>query len=95
MYISATRFEQRLQAEGVVDASGAAAVREDAAAAVERAARAALSAPEPTPESLTRDVFAPELQHVLTRGMGAEDRVRPDICESPCFDGDRLISKSF
>ena len=37
------------------------------------------------------DMFAPELQHVLTRGMAAKERVRPDICESPCFGGDRLI----
>mgnify|MGYP006294498769 CR=1 FL=1 len=36
-------------------------------------------------------VFVPELQHVLTRGMGAEDRVAPDICEAPFFSGDRLI----
>lgn len=36
-------------------------------------------------------LFAPELQHVLTRGMGAEDKVQPDICEGPCFNGDRLV----
>jgi protein phosphatase len=38
-----------------------------------------------------KSVFAPELQHVLTRGMGAEDNVQPDICEAPCFNGDRLV----
>jgi PPM family protein phosphatase len=36
-------------------------------------------------------IFSPDLQHMLTRGMGVEDTVQPDICESPCFDGDRLI----
>ena len=41
------------------------------------------------PEDQT--VFSPDLQHMLTRGMGVEDTVQPDICESPCFRGDRLI----
>ena len=36
-------------------------------------------------------VFGPELQHMLTRGMGVEDTVSPDIWESPCFGGDRLV----
>ena len=36
-------------------------------------------------------LFGPELQHMLTRGMGIEDTVKPDICESPCFSGDRLV----
>ena len=36
-------------------------------------------------------VFGPELQHMLTRGMGVEDTVSPDIWESPCFSGDRLV----
>ena len=36
-------------------------------------------------------ILGPELQHVLTRGMGVEDTVRPDICESPCFNGDSLV----
>lgn len=36
-------------------------------------------------------LFGPELQHMLTRGMGVEDTVKPDICESPCFSGDRLV----
>ena len=35
--------------------------------------------------------FGPELQHMLTRGMGVEDTVSPDIWESPCFSGDRLV----
>ena len=38
-----------------------------------------------------RGVIGSELQHVLTRGMGVEETVLPDICESPCFSGDRLI----
>jgi len=36
-------------------------------------------------------LLGPELQHMLTRGMGVEDTVKPDICESPCFSGDRLV----
>ena len=36
-------------------------------------------------------VFGPELQHMLTRGMGVEDTVSPDIWESPCFSGDRFV----
>jgi serine/threonine protein phosphatase PrpC len=36
-------------------------------------------------------LFGPELQHMLTRGMGVEGTVKPDICESPCFIGDRLV----
>ena len=35
--------------------------------------------------------FGPELRHVLTRGMGVEDTVSPDIWESPCFSGDCLV----
>jgi protein phosphatase len=37
------------------------------------------------------DVFGPQLGHMLTRGMGIEETVQPDICESPCFSGDRLV----
>lgn len=36
-------------------------------------------------------LFGPDLQHMLTRGMGVDDTVKPDICESPCFNGDRLV----
>ena len=36
-------------------------------------------------------VFGPEMQHLLTRGMGVEETVQPDIFESPCFSGDRLV----
>ena len=36
-------------------------------------------------------VVGPEFQHMLTRGMGVEETVKPDICESPCFSGDRLV----
>jgi len=38
-----------------------------------------------------RSIFGPDFQHMLTRGMGVEDSVSPDIWESPCFDGDRLV----
>jgi len=38
-----------------------------------------------------RSIFGPDLQHLLTRGMGVEDTVNPDIWESPCFSGDRLV----
>ena len=38
-----------------------------------------------------RAVLSPELQHMLTRGMGVEDSVKPDIWETPCFSGDRLV----
>ena len=38
-----------------------------------------------------RAVLSPELQHMLTRGMGVEDTVKPDIWETPCFSGDRLV----
>jgi len=37
------------------------------------------------------NVFSTELQHLLTRGMGVEDTVQPDICESPWYGGDRLV----
>lgn len=36
-------------------------------------------------------LFGPELQHMLTRGMGVDTTVKPDICESPCFSGDCLV----
>lgn len=46
---------------------------------------------EQTDMDAEETVFAPGLEHVLTRGMGAEEHVKPDICESPYFIGDRLI----
>jgi protein phosphatase len=36
-------------------------------------------------------LFGPYFQNLLTRGMGVEETVQPDICESPCFGGDRLV----
>lgn len=36
-------------------------------------------------------LFGPELQHMLTRGMGVDDTVKPDMFESPCFCGDRIV----
>ena len=36
-------------------------------------------------------VFNADLQHLLTRGMGVEETVVPDICESPWYQGDRLV----
>ena len=36
-------------------------------------------------------LFGPELQHMLTRGMGVDKSVKPDMCESPCFCGDRIV----
>jgi serine/threonine protein phosphatase PrpC len=32
-----------------------------------------------------------QFQHMLTRGMGVESTVHPDICQSPCYNGDRFI----
>jgi protein phosphatase len=32
-----------------------------------------------------------DLQHLLTRGMGVDETVMPDICESPWYPGDRLV----
>jgi len=32
-----------------------------------------------------------QFQHMLTRGMGVESTVLPDICQSPCYNGDRFI----
>jgi serine/threonine protein phosphatase PrpC len=32
-----------------------------------------------------------QFQHMLTRGMGVEPTVYPDICQSPCFNADRFI----
>jgi serine/threonine protein phosphatase PrpC len=42
-------------------------------------------------DPVDRSVFGPELQHMLTRGMGVENTVSPDIWESPCFIGDLLV----
>ena len=38
-----------------------------------------------------RAFFGTDLQHLLTRGMGVDETVQPDICESPCFTGDCLV----
>ncbi|MEZ4525950.1 MAG: protein phosphatase 2C domain-containing protein [Desulfobacterales bacterium] len=38
--------------------------------------------------------FGPEYSHMLTRAIGVEDSVRPDICELPCFKGDILVLAS-
>jgi serine/threonine protein phosphatase PrpC len=50
-----------------------------------------LMAEQATISPLDPGVFGSELQHMLTRGMGVEDTVKPDIWESPCFSGDRLV----
>lgn len=52
------RFEQVLQAAGVLTASGAESVRADARAAVEQAAASAEAAPEPDPATLMDFVYA-------------------------------------
>ena len=36
-------------------------------------------------------VYGPDLKHLLTRGIGIEDEVKPDFCESPYYVGDRFI----
>lgn len=36
-------------------------------------------------------LFGPEMQHMLTRGMGVDETVKPDMFESPCFGGDRIV----
>ncbi len=36
-------------------------------------------------------LYGPDIQHLLTRGIGIENEVKPDFCESPYFDGDRFI----
>lgn len=38
--------------------------------------------------------FGREFSHVLTRAMGVEENVRPDICEVQCFRGDTLVISS-
>lgn len=48
-------------------------------------------AERPDLQAYETDVFSTELQHLLTRGMGVEDTVQPDICESPWYNGDRLV----
>lgn len=35
--------------------------------------------------------IAPQYRHMLTRGMGIEETVQPDVCEIQCFDGDIII----
>ncbi len=39
----------------------------------------------------THPFYGPDFQHLLTRGIGIEDEVEPDFCESPYYDGDRFI----
>ena len=50
-----------------------------------------LLAERPELNSNEHTVFNAELQHMLTRGMGVEEKVLPDICESPWYPGDRLV----
>lgn len=38
-----------------------------------------------------RQLYGPDFQHMLTRGIGIEAEVEPDFCESQCFEGDRFI----
>ena len=38
-----------------------------------------------------RQLYGPDFQHMLTRGIGIEAEVEPDFCESQCFDGDRFV----
>ncbi len=38
-----------------------------------------------------QQVYGPDLKHLLTRGIGIENEVKPDFCESPYFEGDRFI----
>ncbi|MEE4355281.1 MAG: protein phosphatase 2C domain-containing protein [Desulfococcaceae bacterium] len=38
--------------------------------------------------------FAPEYGHMLTRAIGVEDTVLPDICEIPCFKEDIAVIAS-
>lgn len=53
-------FRRRLLSEGTLTEPEAEAIEREAKAAVARAWEAALAAPQPTPEALLRDVFAPE-----------------------------------
>jgi len=38
--------------------------------------------------------IAPQFKHMLTRAMGMEETVRPDLCEIQCFRGDTLVMSS-
>ncbi len=38
--------------------------------------------------------FGPEYSHMLTRAIGVDDTVCPDICEMSCFRGDILVLAS-
>jgi protein phosphatase len=38
--------------------------------------------------------FGQEYSHMLTRAMGVEETVKPDICEFPCFKEDILVIAS-
>lgn len=38
--------------------------------------------------------IAPQFKHMLTRAMGMEETVRPDICEIQFFKGDTLVMSS-
>jgi protein phosphatase len=38
--------------------------------------------------------IAPQFRHMLTRAMGLEETVRPDICEIQFFKGDALVLSS-
>jgi PPM family protein phosphatase len=38
--------------------------------------------------------FGKEYSHMLTRAMGVDEAVRPDICELQCFKGDILVIAS-
>jgi PPM family protein phosphatase len=51
-------------------------------------------AEEATQRPAERTKLAPEFQHMLTRAMGIESKVQPDICEMPCFPGDTVVMAS-
>ena len=38
-----------------------------------------------------QQVYGPDFKHLLTRGIGIENEVKSDFCESPYFEGDRFI----
>ena len=38
--------------------------------------------------------LAPRFAHMLTRAVGIEETIRPDVCETPYFEGDILVLSS-
>lgn len=85
-------YEERLKREGILDAAGAARVREEARRRVEEAEREAERAPWPGPEDFTGRVYAPRVDPVpkaapaKTQVLSYDEAVRQALVEEMSRD---------